>query len=105
MNLKIKSISKSIKTEALHLGFSSCGIAKAEFLEEEAPRLEEWLKNGFQGEMYYMENHFDKRLDPRKLVPGAKSVISLMYNYYPQEVQNEDSYKISNMLMAKTIII
>ena len=95
MNLKIKSISKAIKTEALRLGFSSCGIAKAEFLEEEAPRLEQWLKNGFQGKMQYMENHFDKRLDPTRLVPGARSVISLQYNYHPQEIQPTDTYKIS----------
>ena len=95
MNLKIKSISKSIKTEALHLGFSSCGIAKAAFLEEEAPRLEKWLKNGYQGQMYYMENHFDKRLDPRKLVPGAKSIISLQYNYFPSKNQDTSSYQIS----------
>ena len=84
-----------IKTEALRLGFSSCGVAKAQFLEEEAPRLEQWLKNGFHGKMHYMENHFDKRLDPSKLVPGAKSVISLQYNYYPQEKISTDTYKIS----------
>ena len=95
MNVKIKSISKAIKTEALRLGFSSCGIAKAEFLEEEAPRLEQWLKNGFHGEMQYMENHFEKRLDPTRLVPGARSVISLQFNYHPQEIQPTDTYKIS----------
>ena len=67
------------------MGFSYCGISKAEFLEEEAPRLEEWLKRGYQGSMNYLENHFDKRLDPRLLVPGAKSVISLVYNYYPEK--------------------
>lgn len=77
------------------MGFTSCGIAKARFLEEDAPRLETWLKNNFHGNMHYMENHFDKRLDPRKLVPGAKSVISLLYNYFPEEIQKEDSYKIS----------
>lgn len=87
--------SQLIKTEAHRLGFSSCGISKAEFLEEEAPRLEQWLKNGFHGKMHYMENHFDKRLDPTKLVPGARSVISLQYNYFPNEIQNPDSYKIS----------
>lgn len=74
-----------IKSMASQLGFSFCGIAKAEFLEEEAPRLEEWLKRGYQGKMSYLENHFDKRLDPRLLVPGGKSVISLMYNYYPEK--------------------
>lgn len=84
-----------IKTEAIRLGFSSCGIAKAEFLEEEAPRLEKWLQNNFHGEMQYMGNHFDKRLDPTKLVPGAKSVISLQYNYFTKESPNSGTYKIS----------
>lgn len=84
-----------IKTEALRLGFLSCGISKADFLEEEAPKLESWLKNNFHGEMKYMENHFDKRLDPRLLVNDAKSVISLSYNYYPEELQRYDSYKIA----------
>jgi len=74
-----------IKATATELGFSYCGIAKAEFLKEEAPRLEAWLKRGYQGSMSYLENHFDKRLDPTLLVPGAKSVISLVYNYYPEK--------------------
>ncbi|MGA8853275.1 MAG: tRNA epoxyqueuosine(34) reductase QueG [Christiangramia sp.] len=87
--------SEIIKAEAKRLGFLSCGISKAEFLEAEAPRLESWLKNNMHGEMRYMENYFDKRLDPTKLVPGSKSVISLLLNYYPSEKQNEDSYKIS----------
>lgn len=73
----------------------SCGISKAEFLEEEAPRLEKWLNENNHGQMSYMENHFDKRLDPTLLVDGAKSVISLLFNYYPSEQQNPDSYKIS----------
>ena len=73
----------------------SCGISRAVFLEEEAPRLERWLKNNMHGEMGYMENHFDKRLDPTKLVSDSKSVISLLLNYAPSELQNEDSYKIS----------
>lgn len=73
----------------------SCGISKAEFLEEEAPRLEKWLNENRHGQMSYMENHFDKRLDPTLLVDGAKSVISLLFNYYPSEQQNPDSYKIS----------
>lgn len=84
-----------IKTEAKRLGFLSCGISRAEFLEDEAPRLEKWLKNGMQGEMHYMENHFDKRLDPRLMVDGAKSVISLLLNYYPPEEQDPGTYKIS----------
>ncbi|MEJ7693578.1 tRNA epoxyqueuosine(34) reductase QueG [Daejeonella sp.] len=78
-----------IKSEAQRLGFLSCGISKAEFLEKEAPRLEDWLKNGSHGEMSYMENHFDKRLDPTKLVDGAKSVISLSLNYYTDQVQTD----------------
>ena len=77
------------------MGFLDCGIAKAEFLEKEAPRLEDWLKNDYHGKMQYMENHFDKRLDPTLLVEGAKSVISLSYNYYPEKEQREDSYHIS----------
>lgn len=94
MNKK-QQYSNFIKTQAKRLGFLGCGIAKADFLEEEAPRLEKWLQNGYHGEMHYMENHFDKRLDPRLLVDGAKSVISLSYNYFPSEVQQEGSYKIS----------
>ncbi len=86
---------KLIKTEAKRLGFLSCGISKAEFLEEEAPRLEQWLNQNMHGEMAYMENHFDKRLDPTKLVEGSKSVISLLLNYFPSEQQNPSSYKIS----------
>ncbi|NQW35927.1 MAG: tRNA epoxyqueuosine(34) reductase QueG [Flavobacteriales bacterium] len=84
-----------IKQEALHLGFDQCGIAKADFLEAEAPKLENWLKNNYHGEMRYMQNHFDKRLDPRLLVEDAKSVISLSYNYYPSKIQRADSYKIA----------
>jgi epoxyqueuosine reductase len=87
--------SNLIKTEAKRLGFLSCGISKAEFLETEAPRLEHWLKQNHHGEMAYMENHFDKRLDTTKLVDGAKSVVSLLLNYYPLEKQNPESYKIS----------
>jgi epoxyqueuosine reductase len=84
-----------IKTEALRIGFLSCGIAKADFLEDEASNLDNWLKNNYHGEMKYMENHFDKRLDPRLLVDDAKSVISLSYNYYPSLLQRNDSYKIA----------
>lgn len=84
-----------IKEEAKRLGFLSCGISKAAFLEGEASRLESWLNNNMHGQMSYMENHFDKRLDPRLLVDGARSVISLVLNYFPSEFQNEDSYKIS----------
>ena len=87
--------SQLIKEEAQRLGFLSCGISKAEFLEEEAPRLEHWLQQGMHGEMRYMENHFDKRLDPRLLVDGARSVISLLLNYFPSDTQDANSYKIS----------
>ena len=74
-----------IKEEARVLGFDFCGISKAEFLEEEAPKLEAWLQKQYQGKMSYLERNFDKRLDPRQLVPGAKSIISLVYNYYPSQ--------------------
>lgn len=87
-----------IKSLATELGFSYCGISKAEFLAEEAPRLEAWLKRQYQGKMSYLENHFDKRLDPTLLVPGAKSVISLIYNYYPDKdlaKKNPDTFKIA----------
>lgn len=94
MNAKEK-YTKIIKEEAKRLGFLSCGISKAGFLEKEAPRLENWLNNNRNGQMSYMENHFDKRLNPTLLVDDAKSVISLLLNYYPSEFQNIDSYKIS----------
>jgi len=91
MQLNKQAYSNLIKTEAKKLGFMFCGIAKAEFLEEEAPRLEAWLKKGMHGEMQYMENHFDKRLDPRLLVDGARSVISLGLNYYTEDIQQDPS--------------
>lgn len=85
-----------IKSKAAELGFSFCGISKAEFLKDDAPRLEEWLKRGYQGKMSYLENHFDKRLDPTLLVPGAKSVVSLIYNYFPKkELTTPDGLKIA----------
>ncbi len=84
-----------IKAEAKRLGFLSCGISKAGFLEEEAPRLEKWLNQNHHGQMAYMENHFDKRLNPTLLVDGAKSVISMLLNYFPSEKQNPESYQIS----------
>lgn len=84
-----------IKNEAKRLGFIGCGISKAGFLDHEAPKLEQWLKNGYHGQMQYMENYFDKRLDPRLLVEGAKSVVSLLFNYYPEQKQTEDTFKIA----------
>ncbi|EZH74377.1 epoxyqueuosine reductase [Aquimarina atlantica] len=88
MNPKAK-YTQRIKSEAKRLGFLSCGISKAEFLEQEAPRLEKWLNQNMHGEMRYMENHFDKRLDPTKLVDDSKSVISLLLNYFPSEQQKD----------------
>ena len=91
-----------IKEEALALGFLSCGISKAGFLEDEAPRLEHWLNTNQHGEMHYMENHFDKRLDPTLLVPGAKSVVSLTLNYYNSEKQTDpNAPKISQYAYGK----
>ncbi len=88
--------SKAIKAKAHELGFLACGLAKAGFLAEEAPRLEQWLRQGRQGSMAYMGNHFDLRLDPTKLVPGAKSVISLAYNYHSPPAQRDpDAPKLS----------
>ena len=86
----------SIISKAQELGFFYCGFSKAGFLEEEAPKLENWLKNNHQGKMSYMENHFDKRLDPTKLVPGSKSVISLLFNYATEASQKDpDAPKVS----------
>jgi epoxyqueuosine reductase len=93
--------SQLIKTEAKKLGFLSCGISKAEFLEDEAPRLERWLKDGKHGKMAYMENHFDKRLDPRLLVPDAKSIISLLFNYFTPLNQLDGAPKISKYAYGK----
>lgn len=85
-----------LKAEAHRLGFLACGVARAEFLADEAPRLEKWLRESKHGEMGYMQNHFDLRLDPRKLVPGAKSVISLAYNYYtPPKQADPEAPKLS----------
>jgi len=84
-----------IKNEAVRLGFQSCGIAHARPLDEDARRLEHWLHNGFHGSMQYMENHFDLRTDPSRLVPGAKSVITLLLNYFPAEKQSPEAPKIA----------
>lgn len=87
-----------MKEAALRHGFMGAGISKAEKLEEEALHLEAWLNRNFHGQMAYMANHFDLRIDPTKLVPGAKSVISLIYNYYPGEESTSSggsSFKIS----------
>ena len=84
-----------IKDEAIRLGFMACGVAEAKYLEDDAKRLSSWLKNGFHGSMQYMENHFDLRVDPKKLVPGAKSVLTLLMNYFPEEMQCVDAPKIA----------
>ena len=84
-----------IRSFAKELGFDFVGISKAAFLENEAPKLEQWLQKGYHGQMQYMENHFDKRLDPRLLVDGAKSVISFLYNYHTEKKQMEDAPKIA----------
>lgn len=90
MNSSASTRASLIKQWASDLGFSSCGISKAEYLEKEAPRLEKWLREGKHGSMQWMENHFDKRLDPTLLVPGAKSVISFTLNYFPEKTQSHD---------------
>jgi epoxyqueuosine reductase len=92
-----------IKSQAKNLGFDFCGIAKAEFLQEEAPKLEAWLNQNYQGKMSYMANHFDKRLDPTKLVDGAKTVVSLIYNYYPEKKlpENPEDYKLAKYAYGK----
>jgi len=84
-----------IKQAASGLGFEYCGISKATFLNEDARRLETWLQKGMHGNMQYMENYFDLRVDPSKLVPGAKSVITLLLNYFPEKKQREGSPKIA----------
>lgn len=87
--------SQLIKSKAYDLGFMYCGISKSGFLEEEAPRLERWLKENRNGKMNYMENHFDKRLNPTLLVDNAKSVVSLLLNYFPEQTQGDNSFKVS----------
>ena len=91
----IRQHTQLVKKEAARLGFDFCGISKAAFLEEEAPRLEKWLNTKKHGQMGYMDNYFDKRLNPTLLVEGAKSVISLLYNYSPTQTQNPDAPKLS----------
>jgi epoxyqueuosine reductase len=90
-----------IQQIAEELGFISVGFSKAGFLVEEAPRLESFLKKDYQGKMGYLENHFDKRLDPRELVPGAKTVISFLYNYFPSKIQPSETYQLSKYAYGK----
>ncbi len=90
-----------IKNKAKELGFIACGISKARKLEEEEQKLSNWLKNGYQGKMQYLENHFEKRLDPTLLVPGARSVISLIYNYFPEKTQSNTQFKVAKYAYGK----
>lgn len=103
MSISPKSVSQIIKEKAQLHGFSFCGISTASFLEEEAPRLEKWLNEKQHGSMGYMERNFDKRLDPRLLVEGCKTVVSLIYNYYPSthSIPNASSFKISKYAVGK----
>lgn len=93
--MNIASNTAFIKRTATDLGFDYCGIAKAQYLEEDARRLEKWLLQGQHGSMQYMENHFDLRVDPSRLVPGAKSVITMLLNYFPAQQQSDAAPKIS----------
>jgi epoxyqueuosine reductase len=88
-------LKQQLQQKATKLGFAEMGVARADFLQEEAPRLEQWLQQGKHGQMRWMENHFDKRLDPRLLVPGAKTVVSFMLNYFPQQEQPVEAPKIA----------
>jgi epoxyqueuosine reductase len=90
-----EKIAALVKSEALRLGFMECRVARAERLDDDARRLEKWLNNGFQAKMQYMERHFDLRVDPAKLVPGARSVVTLLMNYYPDSQQRPDAPKIA----------
>lgn len=92
---------KLIRTYAQQLGFDACGIAKAVRLDDDARRLENWLAQGFNGSMQYMANNFDERVDPTRLVPGAKSVITVLLNYFPEEQQKGTATKISKYAYGK----
>ena len=100
MNL-LESYTHLVKSTAKELGFDYCGIAKAQKLNEDAVRLETWLRRGFHGSMQYMEKYFDLRVDPTLLVPGAKSVITLMLNYFPSQQQKNTAPKISKYAFGK----
>jgi epoxyqueuosine reductase len=89
-----------VKEAATRYGFDYCGIARAQAMDDDARKLEQWLKGGMHGGMGYMENHFELRIDPARLVPGARSVITLMKNYYPSD-ELESSYKISKYAYGK----
>ncbi|WP_343693617.1 tRNA epoxyqueuosine(34) reductase QueG [Chitinophaga sp.] len=97
----VETYTAFIKAQAADLGFDHCGIARAVQLDDDARRLETWLNKGMHGNMKYMENHFDKRIDPRKLVDNAQSVITLLLNYYPSEQQVADAPRISKYAYGK----
>jgi len=97
----LESYTHLVKSTAKELGFDYCGIAKAQKLNEDAVRLETWLRRGFHGSMQYMEKYFDLRVDPTLLVPGAKSVITLMLNYFPSQQQKNTAPKISKYAFGK----
>ncbi|MGI8584571.1 MAG: tRNA epoxyqueuosine(34) reductase QueG, partial [Chitinophagaceae bacterium] len=99
--MSIQQNTKYVKSIAKTLGFDYCGIAKAQKLDEDARRLESWLNTGKHGNMKYMENYFDLRIDPTKLVPGAKSVITLLLNYFPEEEQRKDAPQVSKYAYGK----
>ncbi|MFP4619887.1 MAG: tRNA epoxyqueuosine(34) reductase QueG [Bacteroidales bacterium] len=101
MNERKKHNSELIKSRARSLGFLNCGISKAGFLKKEAGQLKQWLSEGRQGDMQYMENHFDKRTDPTQLVENARSVISVILNYYPEKQQRQDTYQIAKYAYGK----
>lgn len=99
--MNVHANTKIVKETALQLGFDFCGIAKAQFLNDDARRLETWLNKGMHGNMHYMQNHFDLRTDPQKLVPGAKSVITLLISYFPEQKQFEGAPKIAKYAFGK----
>ena len=99
--MSIQQHTSLVKKTAMMLGFDYCGIAKVQPLDEDAKRLEQWLNKGMHGTMQYMERFFELRIDPKKLVPGAKSVISLLMNYFPAEKQNDFTPKISKYAYGK----
>ena len=101
LNTSQQQHSNLIKSLANGLGFNYCGIAKAALLTNDAKRLEQWLAKGMHGNMQYMENHFDMRIDPTKLVPGAKSVITLLLNYFPEKQQHSEMPKIAKYAYGK----
>ncbi|MEO1436884.1 MAG: tRNA epoxyqueuosine(34) reductase QueG [Bacteroidota bacterium] len=102
MVIDLQQKARFLREKAHELGFDQVGIAQATELTEEAHRLEAWLNQNYQGDMHWMGNHFEKRIDPRKLVPGAKTVVSLLYNYFPeQEQQDPDAPKIARYAYGK----